>query len=129
MRPRVHTADLDWLLLALVGVLCCLGLLEVYSATRHGAMAGMVWRQLGWVGLGFAVLWVISRLDYQLVLDRAPVLYMLILGALVAVLLVRGLAAIVASRAPERPARVVLLFTSEAADAGPRGDVGGRRCM
>jgi rod shape determining protein RodA len=88
MRTRVHTADLDWLLLALVGVLCCLGLIEVYSATRHGAMAGMVWRQLGWVGLGFAVLWVISRLDYQLVLDRAPVLYMLILGALVAVLLV-----------------------------------------
>jgi rod shape determining protein RodA len=88
MHTRVHTADLDWVLLGLVGALCCLGLLEIYSATRQGAMSGMVWRQLGWVGLGFVALWVISRLDYQLVLDRAPLLYLLTLGALVAVLVV-----------------------------------------
>ncbi|HVB35496.1 MAG TPA: rod shape-determining protein RodA [Patescibacteria group bacterium] len=85
MKARVHTVDLDWWLIALVAALCCLGLLEVHSAT-HRAMAGMVWRQMGWVGLGFLALWLLSRLDYQWVLDRAPLLYMLMLGALVIVL-------------------------------------------
>ncbi len=88
MRRRVHTADLDWWLLALVAALCCLGLLEVHSATHH-AMAGMVWRQLAWTGIGFVALWLFSRLDYVWVLDRAPVLYLLMLGGL-AVVLVAG---------------------------------------
>ena len=29
-----------------------------------------MWRQLTWIGLGFAALWLLSRLDYQWVLDR-----------------------------------------------------------
>ncbi len=86
MKAKVHTADLDWWLIALSGSLCCLGLLEVHSAT-HRAMAGMVWRQIGWVGLGFAALWLLSRLDYQWLLDRAAILYLLMMGALLIVLI------------------------------------------
>jgi rod shape determining protein RodA len=87
MQRRVHTADLDWWLLALVGALCCVGLVEVYSATHH-AMSGMAWRQLGWVGMGFATLWLLSRLDYQWLLERAPILYLLMLAGLLVVLVV-----------------------------------------
>lgn len=87
MQRRVHTADLDWWLLALVGALCCLGLLEVYSATHHG-MSGMAWRQLGWICMGFAALWLLSRLDYQWLLERTPILYMLMLAGLLVVLVV-----------------------------------------
>ena len=87
MQRRVHTADLDWWLLALVTTLCCIGLVEVYSATRHG-MAGMAWRQLGWIGMGFAALWLLSRVDYQWLLDRTAILYLLMMGALLLVLAV-----------------------------------------
>lgn len=86
MRTRIHTADMDWFLLGLVGALCLLGLLEVHSATHHGELSGMVWRQLGWVALGLVVMWAISRLDYLTVLDRAPLLYLLMMGALLVVL-------------------------------------------
>lgn len=79
---------MDWWLLLLVAALCCLGLLEVYSATRHSAMSGMVWRQLGWIGMGFGALWLLSHLDYQLLVDRAGLLYVVTLGALAAVLVV-----------------------------------------
>jgi rod shape determining protein RodA len=87
MQRRVHSADLDWWVLALVGALCCVGLIEVYSATRHG-MAGMAWRQLGWVGLGLAALWLLSRLDYQWLLERTPILYALMLAGLLVVMVV-----------------------------------------
>ena len=85
MQRRVHTADLDWWLLALVAGLCCLGIIEVHSATRH-AMGSLVWRQLAWVGLGFALLWLLSRLDYQWLLERTPILYLLMLAGLLVVL-------------------------------------------
>lgn len=87
MRDRIHTGDLDWWLIGLASALCLLGLLEVHSAT-HRAMAGMVWRQLGWVALGFAALWLISRINYQWLTDRAPVIYALMLLALLMVLVV-----------------------------------------
>jgi len=85
MRTRVHTADLDWWLLALVSALCCLGLIEVYSATHH-SMGGLAWRQLGWIAMGFAALWLLSRLDYQWLLERTPILYLLMLAGLLVVL-------------------------------------------
>src|SRR5579884_2155940 len=85
MRTRVHTADLDWWLLALVAALSCLGIVEVYSATHH-AMSGMAWRQVVWVALGFATLWLLSRLDYEWLLERTPILYLLMLGGLLVVL-------------------------------------------
>jgi rod shape determining protein RodA len=87
MRTRIRSADLDWWLLGLVGALCCLGLVELRSAT-HVAMAGMVWRQLIWVGLGFLALWLVSRIDYLWVLDRAPILYLFMLGGLAVVLVI-----------------------------------------
>jgi rod shape determining protein RodA len=86
MRVTVHTRDLDWWLIAVSSALCCLGLLEVHSAT-HNAMAGMVWKQLGWVALGFVALWLISRMNYQWLMDRAFILYGLMLLALLAVLI------------------------------------------
>jgi rod shape determining protein RodA len=85
MQRRVHTADLDWWLLALVAGLCCLGIIEVHSATHH-AMGGLVWRQLAWVGMGFALMWLLSRLDYQWLLERTPILYLLMLAGLLVVL-------------------------------------------
>jgi rod shape determining protein RodA len=49
-------------------------------------MAGMHWRQAIWIGLGILGMLAISRLDYHLLLDQAPVLYLVGIVALLAVL-------------------------------------------
>jgi rod shape determining protein RodA len=86
MRKLDRSADYDWWLLGLSGLLALLGLLEIYSATRHTTLHGMVERQLCWIGLGVLLLWLLSRVDYELLLERAPVLYGLMLAGLALVL-------------------------------------------
>src|SRR5258708_9504527 len=43
---------------------------------------------IGWVAIGFVAMLVFARLDYHLILDQAPILYLVGVTALVAVLLV-----------------------------------------
>jgi len=44
-------------------------------------------KQVRWLVIGFVLMFVLSRLDYHLILDQAPILYLVGLAALVAVLL------------------------------------------
>ena len=39
-------------------------------------MAGMQWRQLIWIAIGVAGMFLISRIDYHTLLDQAPALYL-----------------------------------------------------
>lgn len=86
MKEKTHIRDFDWWLLLLALGICALGVLEIYSATRNTQLAGMHMRQMGWVALGLVAMTVLARIDYHTLLDQAPVLYLLGLGALVAVL-------------------------------------------
>jgi rod shape determining protein RodA len=86
MKQSAGIRDYDWWLLAIVFSLCSLGLLEIWSATHTGRLAGMHWRQLWWILLGLAAMFVVSRLDYHLILHRAPVFYALGIIGLIAVL-------------------------------------------
>ncbi len=86
MKDRTHIHDFDWALLAIVFAICVMGMLEIYSSTHNSAMAGMHWRQAIWIGLGILSMLAISRLDYHLLLDQAPVLYLVGVVALLAVL-------------------------------------------
>ena len=45
-------------------------------------MAGIQWRQLIWIAIGVAGMFVISRIDYHTLLDQAPVLYVFGLATL-----------------------------------------------
>ena len=88
MRQSGGIRDYDWWLLAVVFSICAIGLLEIWSATHTGPLAGMHWRQLWWILLGVAAMLVVSRLDYHIVLHRAPILYLLGILGLIAVLTV-----------------------------------------
>jgi rod shape determining protein RodA len=79
--------DYDWWLLALAFGICGVGVLEIWSATHASHLAGMHVHQLYWIGMGVVLMLLLSRLDYHLILDQAPVLYLIALIALVAVLL------------------------------------------
>jgi rod shape determining protein RodA len=83
-RPRVQ--DFDWTLLAIVGAISAIGLLEIYSSTHASAMNGMQWKQLIWIAIGVIAMFAISRIDYHTLLDQAPVLYIIGLATLLVVL-------------------------------------------
>src|ERR1700758_5688477 len=87
MNETTTTRDYDWWLLAIVAAICALGVLEIYSATHGSALAGMHTKQIRWLIIGFVLMFVLSRLDYHVIMDQAPWLYIAGLVALTAVLL------------------------------------------
>jgi rod shape determining protein RodA len=88
MKDAPGTRDYDWWLLAILATICALGVVEIYSATHGSSLAGMHMKQVRWLVIGFILMFVLSRLDYHLILDQAPILYLIGVAALVAVLLV-----------------------------------------
>ncbi len=89
MKNRPHVQDFDWILLAIVGAISGLGVLEIYSSTHASAMAGMQWKQLIWIGIGIAGMFLISRIDYHSLMDQAPALYLVGIASLLVVLVTR----------------------------------------
>ncbi len=90
MREKHGIRDYDWVLLALVGAICTLGLIEIYSTTHlsHAGGTAMQVKQLWWLALGMVCMLILSRLDYHMIMEQAPILYLVGLIALVAVLVV-----------------------------------------
>ena len=88
MKDRPQVQDFDWTLLAIVAAICTLGVMEIYSSTHASAMAGMHWKQLIWLGIGIAGMFLISRIDYHTLLDQAPILYMVGIAGLLVVLVI-----------------------------------------
>ncbi len=86
MKRTSGMGDYDWWLMAIVFAICAMGVLEIWSATHASQLAGMQWKQIGWIGIGLAAMFLISRLDYHTVLDKAPILYLIGLVALIVVL-------------------------------------------
>src|SRR5580693_4677491 len=78
--------DYDWWLLAIIAAICAVGVVEIYSATHGSALAGMHMKQIRWLIIGTVLMFVLSRLDYHVIMDQAPWLYMLGILALLAVL-------------------------------------------
>src|SRR6202043_898524 len=88
MKEAPGTRDYDWWLLAILATICALGVIEIYSATHGSTLAGMHMKQVRWLAIGFIAMFALSRIDYHLILDQEPILYLVGVTALVAVLLV-----------------------------------------
>ncbi|HEV2306023.1 MAG TPA: rod shape-determining protein RodA [Candidatus Acidoferrales bacterium] len=88
MAERRHSFEIDWWLLTIVMLICLVGLLEIYSSTHGGPLHGMQWKQLIWIGIGFAGMLALSRIDYSGLLDQTPLLYILSIAALAVALVV-----------------------------------------
>jgi rod shape determining protein RodA len=88
MKDRPHVQDFDWTLLAIVFAISGCGVLEIYSSTHASGMVGLQWKQLIWIAVGIAGMFVISRIDYHTLMDQAPALYMFGVAMLIIVLAV-----------------------------------------
>ena len=80
--------DMDWPLLAISLIICALGVLQIYSATRDTRWQDAWWKQIIWIGVALGLMWLITSIDYHTLLGQVPLLYGSSLAALGAVLLV-----------------------------------------
>jgi rod shape determining protein RodA len=81
----VSFRDFDWVLLVLVLLICALGVLEIYSATLGTKFVGVHVKQVYWVLAGVALMFMMSLFNYQALLARVPLFYIISIASLVAV--------------------------------------------
>ena len=87
MSRYVSFRDFDWVLLVLVLLICALGVVEIYSATLSTKFAGVHLKQIYWILGGVALMFIVSVLNYQALLERVPLMYLIAIGSLLAVAL------------------------------------------
>ena len=86
MKRYISFRDFDWLLFGLVLLICTLGVVQIYSATHNTHYAGAHEKQMYWVLIGMGLMFVVSRINYQFLLEQAPWLYGISVLSLVSVL-------------------------------------------
>ena len=85
MSRYISFRDFDWVLLVLVLLICALGVVEIYSATLSTKFVGVHIKQVYWILGGVALMFVVSFFNYQALLERVPLLYLISIASLVAV--------------------------------------------
>jgi rod shape determining protein RodA len=68
-------------------MICGLGVMEIHSATMHTKFAGAHVKQIYWVLAGVGMMFVVSLINYQALLDQIHWFYIAGVGSLMAVLL------------------------------------------
>lgn len=86
MRRFLSYRDFDWTLLGFVLALSVISVLEIYSATIHTKFVNFDQKQVLWLAGGFAIMFILSLIDYHILLDIAVWAYGICLVSLVAVL-------------------------------------------
>ncbi|HEY1264039.1 MAG TPA: rod shape-determining protein RodA [Terriglobales bacterium] len=85
MARYVSFRDFDWWLLFFVFLICGLGVLEIRSATAHTKFAGAHIKQIYWIMAGVAVMFLVSLINYQALLDQIHWVYIASLASLIMV--------------------------------------------
>ena len=88
MKRYISLRDFDWLLLTYVLIICALGIVQIYSATHGTKFNGAHIKQVYWVGGGLIAMFIMSRVNYQLLLEKVPWMYVASILSLIAVMIV-----------------------------------------
>src|SRR3981081_579741 len=87
MSRYVLYRDFDWLLLTSVLIICGLGVMEIHSATQHTKFAGAHVKQVYWVLGGVGMMFLVSLVNYQALLEQIHWFYIVGVGSLMAVMI------------------------------------------
>jgi rod shape determining protein RodA len=88
IRRHLTPRDLDWTLLVISLVICGVGVLQIFSATRGTGWQDAWWKQIIYIFAGLILIWVTVAIDYHTLLRYVYVLYGLSVVGLAAVLVV-----------------------------------------
>jgi rod shape determining protein RodA len=86
MSRYISFRDFDWLLMVFVLLICGLGVMEIHSATEHTKFAGSHIKQLYWIAAGIGGMFMVSFLNYQILLDRVHWMYVASVASLLSVM-------------------------------------------
>jgi rod shape determining protein RodA len=75
MSRYLSVRDIDWTILAVTLIICSVGILQIFSATRGTIWQDAWWKQLLYVGTGLVLMWVIMAIDYHSLLHSVNVMY------------------------------------------------------
>src|SRR5262249_24923142 len=84
----ISLRDFDWVMFSIMVGISAIGILQIYSTTINTAFAGAHQKQILWMVLGIAVMFLFARFNYHTLLNYAPWMYLAIQGLLLALLLV-----------------------------------------
>ncbi len=82
LKSKRFWKDFDWVLLAAAVLLSVISLVEIYSSTMNEPSENYFLRQLAWVIAGIVFLFIVAAIDYHVVSEQIPWLYVLAVGAL-----------------------------------------------
>lgn len=76
--------DFDWPMFILALAICSMGVLQIFSATHDTKWSDAWWKQVVWIVLAVAVMWVATLIDYHTLLAQVPVMYSISVVTLIA---------------------------------------------
>jgi rod shape determining protein RodA len=82
MARYLSRRDIDWTLLLITLLICGVGVLQIYSATRDTSWQDAWWKQVLYVFAGLLLMWIIMVVDYHALLHHVPLMYLLSVLAL-----------------------------------------------
>ena len=82
MPRHLSKQDIDWPLLLITLLICAVGVLQIFSATRDTIWQDAWWKQILYVFLGLFLMWVIMLVDYHTLLHHVTLMYILSVLAL-----------------------------------------------
>ncbi|WP_263408248.1 rod shape-determining protein RodA [Terriglobus tenax] len=88
MRRFSTFRDFDWVLLGFVLLLSVISVLEIYSATMHTKFHGFEKKQMEFLIIGLVLMFLVSLIDYHMLLEIVPWAYGVSIVSLIAVALV-----------------------------------------
>jgi rod shape determining protein RodA len=87
--PRLSSyRDFDWVLLGFVLLLSIMSVLEIKSATLHTKFHGFDHKQIEFLAVGLVLMFLISLIDYHILIDIVPWAFAVSIASLIAVKLV-----------------------------------------
>ena len=82
MAKYLSPRDIDWTVLLIVMMICGVGVLQIFSATRDTDYTSAWWKQILYVIGGLVLMWLATAVDYHGMLHYVPALYIGSVGAL-----------------------------------------------
>src|SRR5258708_33582034 len=75
MTRYLSPRDIDWTVLLIVLLICGVGVLQIFSATRDTDYASAWWKQIVYVFGGLFLMWLMTFVDSHSMLHWVPTLY------------------------------------------------------
>ena len=85
MTNYLSLRDIDWPMLLIVLLICCIGVLQIYSATIGTPWDGYWWKQILYVLTGLLLMWIVAQIDYHALMGHVFSMYGVCVVALIGV--------------------------------------------